>query len=191
MNIYRSLALLAAIALSFQISRADDTPPTVSRDYTAELEITSASSPTPIKCTMYVGLTKIRKDTTIGNVEMKIFMDLPKLVLVSRMPETTPLMTEGLPTDGVWKNLGSDTVNGVSCQKFEFTDAATHKVTDYWFNGNNYVQTGTPDGSEKVVYTSFVPGEPDPSVFDLDTTGYKVIRMNKPSSADGIPQTGK
>ena len=105
--------------------------------------------------------------------EPKMYMEMPldqNNPMLQRMPRLQHLSSDpcgvGNPGEATCKKLGSETINGRACDKWEVTDKNGKKET-LWIDQKLHFPIKSTDGQVTSEFTNIKEGSPDASLFTL------------------------
>jgi hypothetical protein len=199
------LLLLAMAGLVFgpaPLLLAQDAAPPVTFDksYSADQLITTRDGNT-INSKLYCDNGRIRTEMTAEGMTIIILpdqqkaytvMDSQKMVMVMPYdPAKYKKFMIGTPGfQGTTEAAGTDTVDGVACNKYKLTTDG--KVYDLWTNTatKQPVKLAVEDGSFVLVWKNYQAGPQDPALFQVPA-GYQMVTMpsmpNFPGGGGAVP----
>jgi hypothetical protein len=190
--------VVVASLLHPAVLRADDAPPfTMSKQYSADMAITSGSGFNMTTHTSVDG-DKARSDmqmmngmavsTIIRKDKKKIYhvLDAQKMVMESDFDPAKMANAAAAVNgpQGKFELVGPDTVDGVAATKYKVT-AGDGKINYFWLDPANKapLEMASGDGAYTIKWKNFKAGPQDPALFE-PPAGYQV--MNMPSGM-GMP----
>lgn len=197
------LLLLASAGLVFcpvaPLFAEDAAPPvTFDKAYSADQIITTRDGMT-VNSKLYCDNGRVRTEMNTSGMnivaiilpdQQKVYtiMEAQKMVMVMPYdPAKYKKMMIGTPGfDGKFEAAGSETVEGVACNKYKVTTDG--KVYDMWINPatRQPVKLAAEDGAFTLVWKNYVAGPQDPALFQVPA-GYQTMNM---PAMPGMPGGG-
>lgn len=179
-KILLSLVLVVA-CLTTQSLRADEIPLKWPSEFSVEM-VTHASGQ-EIATKMFKGKDKTRMESNVQGMESvtivrmdlkKMYMLMPAQKMVMEMPMNDSMVPDmAIPKGDVkWEKLGSETVNGMACDKYKVTATYEGKTSDmiYFLDSKGYparTEITTQGQTVTVDYKNWSNGEPDAALFEV------------------------
>ena len=129
--------------------------------------------------------------TVILPDEQKVYSFMPQQKMAMALPYDPAKMKERLAkysaASADFQPAGSDTVNGVACNKYVGT--TKDKAITLWVNaaGNVPVKMAADDGSFSILWKDYKPGPQDPSLFAVPSDYHVMTMPAMPSVPAGPP----
>lgn len=197
MNPYRlMLAVVVGCCLSgFQTLSADTPPFAFSKQYSADMVITSKEGQTMTN-KIYVDSGKIRTDINANGMQVssivrpdlkKVYSVMTAQKMVMEMPydpdKYKKQMAAAAGPEGKFETVGPESVEGVACTKYKVT-SSEGKVVFYWIDVATKapVKMASEDGSFSVLWKNYKDGAQDAALFE-PPADYKVMTMPAMPSA--------
>lgn len=192
-NILFSL-LLAFVGING--SQAAEPPFTMPKEFSVEMEITSQNGP-KMTNKMFVSDQKSRMESNMGGQQMMMITRLDKRVAYHIMPAQKSYMemplpaqapkSFGPPPDATWKDLGSEKIDGVDCEKYEATiqpQGLPQPVKMiHWIRKDNQILMRVSTPNSTTDWRNLKVGKQDAGLFEVPS-GYKKMEMPMSPATD-------
>jgi hypothetical protein len=193
------LGMLGTGCLAAPALFAQGTPPSVLFDkaYSAEQDITTRDGGT-ISDKIYCDNGRIRTEITASGMnvvavvlpdQQKVYSIMPTQKMVMVMPydpaKYKKYMVGTSNFDGKFEAAGTDTVNGIACDKYKVTTEG--KIYDLWVDSakKQPVKMAAEDGAFTALWKNYQAGPQDPALFQIPADYQQVAMPSMPSMSPG------